>query len=195
MTVDDLNDPLRDLKNLASAQRRASVATPLRNSAIGAEGLLVYAGGRIWFVGGGGLDIQDGGFINIDGDLTGAGALTWTGPWKLAGPGDIEGAADITGILTLLSQLLVKSGGKITVQGAGGDVVLDSSFADPRILLGAANINGGATSITLSVPGTTVYFFESTIRIPAMPTKTSASTGLPVGVVHADATGKFFRIV
>ncbi len=166
--------------------------------------LLIDSGGTLTVIGhlnGDGDFVWDGpwalkgqgeitGDVDITGNVTSQGDFTQTGPWYLNGDGDIQGNADISGILTLLSQLLVKSGGKITVEGAGGNVTLDSSFSSPRVQLGSAQIDGGASSFTFTAGLTTIYFIDNTIRIAAMPTASSVSAMKPV---YVDSAGKFWK--
>lgn len=132
------------------------------------------------------------GKVNINGDVDINGPLDVLGVWKLTGNGDIVGDVDITGILRLLSELIVSSGGKITVQGAGGSVILDSSYSSPRITLGTAQIVGGSGgSLTLSGGGKDIYLTPDGVRIPAMLTR--QNTGLPAGAVGADPDGTLWR--
>lgn len=115
--------------------------------------------------------------------------LEINGPWSLNGDGTIVGDADMTG------DMLVRSGGKIRVQGGGGDVVLDSSFGVPRINLGVAQIEAGASSFTFTVGTQTVYFLDNTIRIPGMPTRpVSDFPGGFAGAIVSDLAGKFYRL-
>lgn len=135
------------------------------------------------------------GNVSITGNVTSTGTLTQNGPWNLNGAGTIAGNVTQTGNTTQKGTVAVNGGGKIVVQGGGGDVVLDSSYSSPRILLGDGNIVGGAASFTFSVGSQTVYFFENTIRIPGMASKAASSVpGGFVGAVHVDSAGKFWRL-
>lgn len=215
MGVDHVGEPglRQEIQALWRALRRVGKAA-LQNAAIGRAGIRVYEGGSIRFEDGGGIVIVGSGYITIDGNLTGAGSFEWSGPWDLSGTGTITGNVTSTGTFTqngpwnlnglgkiagntnLTGNMTVASGGKITVQGAGGNVVLDSTFSSPRIGLGPAQIDGSASSFTFTAGTQIVYFADNTIRVPAMATKAASSVpGGFVGAVHADTTGKFFRLI
>lgn len=221
--ADDLSDAFAEIRALKDQVRRLANAQPLRNSSV-SQGRLRFIGGLLRVDSGGRVEIVgtlqidgtttvtgtfrvDGpwtlagngtitGNVSITGNVTSTGILTQNGPWNLNGAGTIAGNVTQTGNTNQKGTVTVNGGGKIVVQGAGGDVVLDSSYADPRILLGVGNISAGAASFTFAVGSQAVYFFENTIRIPAMATKPASSVpGGFVGAVHADAAGKFWRLV
>ena len=195
-----------EFEDLMRRVRALETQSPLERSSV-KNGRVRFIGGELRIDSGGQLVIK--GTLAVDGDSTVTGTFTVSGPWNLTGTGTITGATSITGNVTVAGKLVqngewelngagkirgnvaVEAGGKITV----GGVVLDSSFGAPRVQLGSAQIDGGTAAFTFTVGTTVVYFIDNTIRIPAMPTKTAASTGLPAGVVHADGTGKLFRIV
>ncbi len=131
----------------------------------------------------------------IAGDVTATGTMTQNGPWNLNGEGIITGDVTQTGDTDQRGNVTVNGGGKITVQGGGGDVVLDSSYADPRITLGGAQINGGNDSFTFTSGSQIVYFVNNTIRIPGMATKPVGDIpGGYVGGVWVDLAGRFYRL-
>ncbi len=210
MGVDHLGEAglRQEIHRLWSAVRRVSRAT-LQNGSIGRAGIRVYDGGWIR-IEDGGLSVTgtqtvtgrlegDGDFdwsgeMNITGMQSVSGPSTFTGKVTVNGPWDLNGNGDIAGAVNLTGSMAVKSGGAITVQGGGGNVVLSSSYGSPRINLGGAQIDGG-TSFTFTAGTTTVYFIGGTIRIAGMPTKPqSAYPGSFPGAVVADASGNFYRI-
>lgn len=157
----------------------------------------------------------------IAGNVTATGTLTQNGPWNLVGLGTITGDVTQTGNTTQQGNVTLTGGGKITagnvrvepnkviVGGADGDTtLLDSrmTFSNGSALradsagvqivqgnaqcaafAGQARLRAGVR--TFSVSDTGGYTMTS------LPTKTAASTGLPAGVLHADASGGIFRIV
>lgn len=142
------------------------------------------------------------GNITITGETRIQGATFITGPTQIDGPTTINGNfwvngyTRIAGNSEMTGDMSVRGGGKIRVQGGGGDVVLDSSFGDPRINLGNGQIQAGAASFTFTVGTQTVYFFENTIRIPGMPTRpVSDYPGGFAGAIVSDTSGKFYRLV
>lgn len=214
--ADDLSDVYAELRDLREQVRVLMTANPLQASSV-SEGRVRFIGGLLRVDSGGRVEIV--GTLQIDGtttvtgtfkvtgpwtmqgngtitgNVTATGTLTQTGPWNLNGAGTIAGNVVQTGNTDQKGTVTVNGGGKVIVAGGGGNVTLDSSYSSPRIQLGSAQIDGGSSSFTFTAGTTVVYILESTLRIPAMPTKTAASTGLPAGVVHADSTGKLFRIV
>ena len=85
------------------------------------------------------------GNVSIAGNVTATGIWTQIGEWHLNGNGSITGDVDITGILTLLSELIVSSVGKITVGAGASRIVIDG--ATGKILVGNMTIdpaNGGS---------------------------------------------------
>lgn len=201
--VDILGDLRQELRDLMRRIRVLESASPLGYSSIseGAleirseEGLIVQGSARVdgvlkgsgTFDWTGPMNLQ--GAQTVTGDVTYTGQLTVNGPWDMNGNGSIAGAVDLTG------DMAVKSGGSITVQGSGGDVVLSSTYSAPRVNLGGAQIDGG-TSFTFTAGSTTVYFTGGTIRIAGMPTRSAAQyPGSFPNAVVADASGNLYRIV
>lgn len=220
--ADDLSDALKDIRELKQAVQRLQAARPLENASV-TNGRVRFVGGTLRVDSGGSVVIV--GTLSIDGTSTVTGEFKVTGPWRLEGNGTITGNVSITGNVTSMGTLTqngpwnlngagtiagnvtqtgdtsqrgnvtVNSGGKITVQGGGGNVVLDSSFSAPRMQLGSAQIDGGASSFTFTVGAQVIYFFENTIRIPGMASKAASTVpGGFVGAVHVDSAGKFWRL-
>lgn len=220
--ADDLSDVYAELRRLQERVRVLETANPLEASSITA-GRVRFIGGQLRVDSGGSVIIVgtlaidgtttvtgtftvsgpwelegDGtitGEVTISGDVTSTGTLTQNGPWSMNGPGNIAGNVVQTGNTDQRGNVTVNGGGKITVQGGGGDVVLDSSYADPRITLGGAQINGGNNSFTFTAGAQIVYFVNNTIRIPGMATKPVGDVpGGYVGGVWVDLAGQFYRL-
>lgn len=190
------------MADLVRTIRRVAKAT-IQNASIGRAGIRVYDGG--W------IRIEDGGLVvtgtaRVTGRLEGSGTFDWTGPMNLKGAQTITGPTTFTGQMTvngpwkmvgngeITGNVAVKSGGSITIQGAGGNVTLSSTYNAPRINLGGAQIDGG-TSFTFTAGANTVYFTNGTIRIAGMPTRQqSAYPGSFPGAVVADTSGNLYRI-
>lgn len=230
----NLRDAWSWIEKLIRRIERLESGAFLENSSI--------TGGRLRLIGGL-LLIDSGGTLQVVGNLNGDGTFAWTGsaafngplvltgdtditgsldvdgptnvngPWKLVGNGDIAGNVGITGILTLLSELVVKSAGKITVEGADGPTVLQNSRlklsngAELKANGSGVALIGGTASASVS-PGIARLMnngsgkgFESDgfyagPRIVGMPTRTSATSGgLPAGAVYADSSGVLYRVV
>lgn len=220
--ADDLSDVYAELRRLQERVRVLETANPLESSSV-TNGQIRIIGGTIRVDGGGNLIVS--GTMSVNGTSTVTGSFTVSGPWNLSGAGTISGNVTITGNVTATGTLTqngpwnlngtgtiagnvvqtgntdqrgnvtVNGGGKITVQGGGGNVVLDSSYADPRITLGGAQINGGNNSFTFTSGAQIVYFVNNTIRIPGMATKPVGDVpGGYVGGVWVDLAGQFYRL-
>jgi len=132
---------------------------------------------------------------DINGNGTIDGSVNITGPLDVLGAWDLTGNGDIAGNVNLTGSMSVKSGGSITVQGGGGNVVLSSTYGEPRINLGGAQIDGGS-SFTFQAGTNIVYFANGTIRIAGMPTRLQSQyPGSFPGAVVADTSGNLYRIV
>lgn len=196
-----IGDLIRLIKRIAKAT--------LQNASIGRAGLRVYDGGWIR-IEDGGLSVTGtadvSGYLNITGTLTGTGTFDWSGPlnitgaldvigpWMLTGNGDIAGDVDITGILRLLSDLLVKAGGRIVVEGAN-QIVLEQSGGVARMRMGASEIRGGDGIGMYSDSGPSIISTSAGLRIFPLPTIDNASAGLPVNSLYIDGTGFIRRVV
>ncbi|WP_404475130.1 hypothetical protein [Microbacterium aerolatum] len=162
------------------------------------EGLLVEGSAKVdgWLV--------VTGTERVTGRLEGSGTFDWTGPMNLRGAQSVTGPTTFTGQVTvngpwdlngngdITGNVVVRSGGAITVQGPGGNVTLSSSYSAPRINLGGAQIDGGS-ALTFTAGTTVIYFANGTIRIAGIPTR--SGTGLPAGAVGADPDGSLWRAV
>lgn len=216
--IDDLDKG--ELRDLLRRVRALEKATPLNNASIGRNGLRVHDGGRITIENNGGITIT-----GPDGQLIGSGTIDWTGPVNLKGDTDItgdttiSGALDVSGLVSLLSDLLVKAGGQITVEGSipmqfgasvlgipgvsftgGGGLVGNGSGA---ALFGGEGVGSGAAVVTTSSTaslsaGTKAISVDSTrskidggLELPNMPTK----SGVASNVYIDPATFVVYRIV
>ncbi|RZU64943.1 hypothetical protein EV379_1254 [Microterricola gilva] len=152
MSLDNLNDdPMRDV---LARLRALETADPLGFSSI-TRGQLRVGGSAILLVD------SDGGVV-IHGQLNGDGTLVWTGVTTLkgttrfegdttqVGPFHIEGATDLKG------DMAVKSGGKITVEGAN-PIILSQVAGAAQMQLGDAKLIGGANGFALGVGTRVVY--------------------------------------
>lgn len=184
--ADDLssNKVIRELKDRV---RRLEVGTPLYSTSV-TEGRLRFIGGLLRVDSGGRVEIV--GTLEIDGTTDINGPTTVTGTFTVEGPWSLEGNGDITGDVSVTGDVDVESGGRVVVHGGGGDVILDSSFASPRVQMGSAQIDGGSSSFTFTVGTTTIYFLDQTIRIASMPTITGVTPNL-----YADGLGKLYRVI
>ena len=190
-----------ELRDLLRRVRALEKATPLNNASIGRNGLRVHDGGHIVIENNGGISIT-----GPDGELIGSGTIDWTGPVNLDGDTTISGALDVSGLVSLLSDLLVKAGGQITVEGSipmqfgasvlgipgvsftgGGGLVGNGSgaalFGGTAVGSGAAVVATGA-SASLSA-GTKVISVDSTrakidggLQLANMPTRSGVTPNL-----------------
>lgn len=157
------------------------------------------------------------GTTEITGDTTVTGKLTVEGAWSLDGEGEITGNVGLTGDLN------VAEGGRITADNVRiedgkvyvGDLVLEPNenggtvkfpggsqvYASGTTLSLYSSSTGalielGAGSATVQGPGLQrIEVSAGGYRFIALPTKTASETGLPAGVMHADAAGYMFRVV
>ncbi|MEJ1087059.1 hypothetical protein WDU99_01865 [Microbacterium sp. Mu-80] len=202
----DLGQEIRELKRRIRVLESAS---PLGYSSISegaleirsAEGLIVVGSARVdgtlsgsgTFSWTGGMNLQ--GDQNVTGPTTFTGQMTVNGPWTLVGAGSITGNVDLEGILSLLSDLLVKAGGRIVVEG-GNPIVLEQSGGTAHILMGGSEIRGGDGGVGI-YPGSGPSIISSSagVRIAYLPTIDSASAGGAVpGTVWCNALGYFYRV-
>src|SRR5690606_13715497 len=73
---------------------------------------------------------------SITGPTTFTGQMTVNGPWKFVGNGEITGNVDLKGVLRLLSDLIVKAGGQITIEGAN-PIVLKHEGGAAKVKVGS----------------------------------------------------------
>lgn len=214
--VRDLGDPWVEIKRLQREVRALQKATPLANASVGGGRLRFYDGGEL-LIEGGNLRVTGAAYVDgtleVSGILDGVGEFVWTGPWTLAGDGDISGNVDITGVLTLLSELIVQTAGKITINGADGPTVLQNSrltLSNGSVLKSfgsGVSLTGGTSSVAVasgiaslmntgSGQGFESDGFYAGPRIVGMPTIASvAAGGLPPGAVFAASNGVLYRVV
>lgn len=136
----------------ARERRRAGRAT-IQNSSIGNAGLRFYDAGSATFEGGGGIIITDSGYIQMDGDLTGAGDFIWTGEWQFTGEGTVTGDVAWSGDFTLTGEMIVAGSGRILV----GDMIIDPSSG------GSVAFPGGA--FLQADPGGGIRLSQGTNRV------------------------------
>lgn len=153
--IDNLNDPYARARDMKRQQRRSAHATPGNNMSIGRDGLLVYGGGSITIDNNGGITIT-----GPDGQIVGSGTIQWTGtftntgPTNLNGPTAIHGTLDVSGITNLLANLIIGTGGKITVAG-----------------MTIANLASGIGGITWGTTFPSLYSDGSSVAIGAASTR------------------------
>lgn len=170
--VRDLSDKTQVQRQIASRTRRAQAATRQQDMAVdrGAftvkseEGLLVGTsddptGSQVVY-----------GTLRIVGDLIGEGGIDWEGAANLRGPVHITGENGtltvdaetlLQGLVTLLENLIVRSPGKITVEGGdspatiengkvsfgtGGALEADTSIGGVKMTAGDAVVNAGSVA-------------------------------------------------
>ena len=192
------------LQDLVRMVRREALAA-LQNSSIGRKGIRFYDGGRALFQGGGGVEVQEGGFIDLDGDLTGTGLIDWLGNMILRGTLNVVGASALGATLTVTNggeivlgnMTLTPSSNGGSVKFAGGpEIYADGPNLNLYAASGGAWLELGPTEARLFGPGVEHLRVTNTgFQMVNLPTKTAAATGLPAGVLHADPNGNLYRII
>lgn len=125
MDLSDPTDLFEGIRELKSLLDRLHSGAFLENSSV--------SGGRLRFIAGL-LLIDEGGTLQVIGQLKGNGTFEWSGPWKYIGNGEILGDA------------VVKDGGRIRVEGGESPATIEDgkvSF-DTGGELEADVDNGGA---------------------------------------------------
>lgn len=210
-------DSLRQIKGQEARQRRRiSRQSPLASSSVTRGGVRVASaeGLRAESVPGGAPAIDVTGRQRVSGELDGSGSFEWTGPWSLDGDGNItgdvgiSGAVDITGILRLLSNLIVATGGKITVgtmvidPAGGGSVTFPGGAkldADPgggvRLTVGTNRVFVGANLVSMQMGSRSISISASGIQMSGLDTiPSSLAGGASPGTIWTDGN-EFFRVV
>lgn len=131
-----------DLKKIGKASREMRYASPVNNTAIGRDGLLVYDGGVITIENGG---LRVTGTAEIIGKLIASGTIEFNGPVKITGP------LDISGLTQIMGNLILAAGGKFT---AGSAVINPDGSATFGLFEIAANGNLKSKG-SLSIEGVT----------------------------------------
>lgn len=146
MTLDNLNDdPMVDV---LARLRALETADPLGFSSI-TRGQLRVGGTAV-------LLVDSSGGVVIHGRLNGDGTLEWTGITTLKGTTRFEGDTTqkgpfhIEGATELKGDMAVKSGGKITVEGAN-PIVLSQIAGAAQMQVGAAKLIGASDGFALGV--------------------------------------------
>lgn len=145
----DFGDILRRLRVLETA-------SPLQNASIGANGLRVYDGGMITIENGG---LRVTGTAEIIGRLFASGQVVLVGEVVISGPLDVSGDADVSGVMTVLNDLIIAAGGKLTAGSIelnpDGSAKFGNMAVSPegKITSGTAEINpdGSAKFGTLQI--------------------------------------------
>lgn len=155
MGVDHPGLPM-SLEELLRVVRREAVAT-LQHASIGRSGLRFYDAGYALFQGGGGIQIDDGGYIVINGDMTGIGRIDWTGPSIFRGTVNVTGNSafggtlDILGVTRLANDLIVDPSGQISI----GPILIDrNGSCGGRIVSSGTLLLEAATAVVLGAPTT-----------------------------------------
>lgn len=164
------------------------------------DGIIIVIGifkviGLWWFEGNGMImgDVLIMGNVILMGMFIQNGVFIQNGQWILNGVGIIVGNVIQIGDMNQCGNVIVNSGGKIIVQGGGGNVVFDSSFSVLRMQLGLVQIDGGVLFFIFIVGVQVIYFFENMICIFGMVLKVVLIVfGGFVGVVYVDVVGKFW---
>lgn len=123
------------LEDLFRRIRRLEAGSPMNNSAIGSGGIEVYDGGNI--------NISNGS-ITINGSLTGGGTFGWSGSFNQTGTTFLAGTTTLSGATTIAGPTGIT--GTLTVQGA-------TSVTGPLTVTGVTKLNGttdvgGAFTVT-----------------------------------------------
>ena len=185
-------------------QIKQVVKSAMKNASVGADGIRFYEGGRAVFMGGGGIDIQDGGFISINGTIDGDGNFIWDGTFTQRGPWAMEGDGDITGNTALAGNLTVTSGGEIII----GDMVIDPTAGAGRVTFangaviqaeengvsvkhGSSRVNVNTSRVNIAHGFNRIDIQDDGVHIVTPATFNDPT--LPAGVLRAGAGGRIER--
>lgn len=206
--------------DLKRGQRNQGVAS-ITNSSIGRDGIRFYDGGKALFQGGGGVEIQDTGYIIINGSLTGLGEFNWegtfvqtgqstfTGPTTFTGTINATGNTAWSGIMSIVGELRVLPGGKIqvgnmiidpadggSVQFPNGARVSGDGVGGVRMAQGANQVYVGPGLVSMQYGTRVISITGSGHQMSGLDTAPSSlANGAVAGTIWADPTGKLFRIV
>lgn len=209
----NLNDPIeqRTAKRFAALEAQA----PVGSTSITKPGsrLRVESDGGILAkeVAGGAPAISVEGRQNVSGQLDGDGTFDWDGPAFIRDTLDVEAETTLRALVTLMADLVLSTGGKIT----SGNVVIDPSDSGGSVKVGNLRILVTGTGVNISANGHQIVFNTSGISIVTaggksiiMQNSPSAFQfgGLPtipranannatVGTVYSDASGNLSRVV
>lgn len=216
----DLSDPVRALREMAQAISDLQTATPLANASIGRGTLTVYDGGII-LIDNGGLKIVGWadilGSLEVTGQINGTGDLNWAGKAFFDGPAEITdtlkvlAATSLEGLVTLMNDLVLATGGKIT----SGHVVIDPSDNGGTVKVGDLKIVVTGGGVNLSAYGHQIVFSTAGIsivtaggkniilqdspnvfRLGGLPTiARSAANNATIGTVYSTPTGDLSRVI
>lgn len=185
----------------------------LQHSSIGRAGLRIYDAGRLVFEGGGGVQIDDDGFIVINGDLSGEGNFSWQGPWDLQGAGkitgdvEIDGKARIKNETTLEDDLVVTSDGRILVGGmtiaqvgSAGRITFPNGAhvhavgSDVRVTNGNSSVLVSGSRAALTSNGVSIDVSGAGVTINPIGVPTLTGTGLLKGLLVLGDDGILRRV-
>lgn len=185
------------LGDLVRMVRREAVAA-LQNSSIGRAGLRFYNGGKALFQGGGGIQIDDDGYILLNGNMTGVGVFDWSGN------AIFRHTVNIVGPSALGATLTVTNAGKIIV----GNIIIDPTisggavafangaqvFTDAttiQVFKGNSVVQVSDTQAKMQVGGTSVRVQDGKVFVNGISGR--SGTGLPVGTLGVDPDGEMWR--
>lgn len=178
--VIDLSDKTQQQRKLASRQRRAQAATRQQDMAVdrGAFTVKSEEGLRV-----GTPEDPTGsqyvyGILRIIGDLIGEGQIDWEGLWNLIGDGKIIGDVDLEGILTLLNNLIVRTPGKITVEGGDSPATIENG----KVSFGT----GGALQADTSIGGAKLTAGDAVVNVGAVASIRKGDSSVIVGALGVD---------
>lgn len=206
--IDNLADVWAEMKKLQANVAKLGAANPLASSSL-THGRLRIGGDAI-------LLVDSSGGLVVHGSINGDGTITWSGVFKLTGTtsfegdttqkgpfhvqgnSDFTGTVSINGLATLLKNLNVTGGGKITV----GNMVLDPA-------IGGSGVVGGISApavIFLDAPSVVVNHglqvndnlaAEGGVIMANLPTTTNAANlnvSTPFGTIGKVSSASRFKL-
>lgn len=201
MGVDHPNLPM-SLGDLMQKVRREAVAA-LQNSSIGRAGLRFYAGGRALFQGGGGIQIDDDGYIILNGNMTGEGEFDWSGNAIFRHTVNIVGPTALGATLTVTAAGKIIVGDMVIDPTSGGSVTFPNGAVVSADGLGGVQMRQGANSVFVSPGLVSMQYGARSYAISASghqmggleTTPSSLAGGAVPGTVWSDSSGELFRVV